>query len=80
MSPSNSYIEALTSKVMALKVRALRLGLYEGISALIQKDTKELALFPMCPQRRGQVSTQEDGGCPQTRIRDLKMKPTLLEL
>lgn len=54
MSPSNSYIEALNSKVVQLKDRALGLGLDEiirvgfskEINTLIRKDTKELACSP----------------------------------
>lgn len=60
MSPTNSYIEALNSRVMALKDRALGLGLDEiikvglskGISALIRKNTKELTCFSVPTKKR----------------------------
>ena len=84
VSPQNLYVEALPFNVMVFGdgtfgglMRSWGWGPHDGISALVRKDTRELALSLPTHAQRSLVSTQQDGGHLQTRRRILRMKPTL---
>ena len=53
---------------------------FGGISALLRRDIRELALSLVCVCKGEAGSTQQEGSCPQARKRALTRKLTLLEL